>query len=305
MYDRWLKSQLRREDFLLSSYGYANESFEWLKKHGGLTFLDAGNSHPKQFWDIMTEEHRVWGFDAPPVARHHFFRSMRMMESVDYIFSPSNYVTDSFLQRGFPAERILHLPYAVNFEHFSPPPFSRPSSRPLSVICTGAVSFRKGAPYLLEAMRLVRKKVRNSRLLLTRGISPGMESILSKYGDLEIDWSPHLPHEGLSKRLWEGDIFALPSLEEGMGRTVQEAMACGLPVILTPNCGAVDFVKEGLNGSVIPIRNPEALASAILYWWDRIQDHCVDTDTAFKDRLSFESFSSTFEHQMNPLISGI
>jgi len=92
---------------------------------------------------------------------------------------------------------------------------------------------RKGTPYLLESFRIVQKKIPDARLLLTRTIQDDIKPILSRYADLPIDWSPPLPHAQLVERLQSADIFVLPSLEEGLVRTACEAMACGLPAILT------------------------------------------------------------------------
>ena len=48
-FDRWVKKQLQPGDHILSSYGYTNESFRWVRAHGGKTFLDGGNSHPENY----------------------------------------------------------------------------------------------------------------------------------------------------------------------------------------------------------------------------------------------------------------
>jgi glycosyltransferase involved in cell wall biosynthesis len=97
-----------------------------------------------------------------------------------------------------------------------------------------------------------------------------MRPILPKYQDLPIDWSPPLPHSQLAERLRSADIFILPSLEEGLVRTALEAMACGLPVVLTPHTGANDLVEPGVNGEVVPIRDPQAIADAVLKWADKV-----------------------------------
>ena len=302
LFDRWVTSLLQPGDFLMSSYGYANESFAWVRKHGGKTFLDAGNSHPQNFWDILTEEHHRWNYPFPPVAHHHYERSLEMMEHVDYVFSPSSFVSCSFLERGFYANQILHLPYLVDLNAFHPSRTPRPKNRPLSVITTGSLSLRKGTPYLLEAMRIVRREVPDARLLLTRSVASGMKGILGKYQDLEIDWAEPLPHEQLVTRLHQGDIFVLPSLEEGMARTALEAMACGLPTVLTPNCGTNDLIIEEINGSVVPIRDPQKLADAILSWWTRIQrDESAPTSRLIGD-FSYEGFSTEFQRMMKPLL---
>src|SRR5208282_3303117 len=124
-----------------------------------------------------------------------------------------------------------------NLSLFQPRREPRPPNRPLTLINTGSLSLRKGTPYLLEAFRLVRKKIPSARLLLMRIVQDDIKHVLPRYADLPIEWSPVLPQTQLVERLHSADIFILPSLEEGLVRTACEAMACGLPAILTPNTG--------------------------------------------------------------------
>jgi glycosyltransferase involved in cell wall biosynthesis len=301
--DRWAKRQMQPGDHIISSYGYANECFKFARAHGGKTFLDGGNSHPDNFWNIITEEHRRWNCSYPPISRHHYERSLAMMEHVDYVLSPSSYVTKSFLARGFKPEQILRNVYPVDLSCFSPPREPRPASRPLTLICTGSLSLRKGTPYLLEAFRLVRSKIPGARLLLTRIFEDNnMRPILPRYQDLPVEWSPPLPHSQLAERLRSADIFILPSLEDGFALTVTEALACGLPVITTPNTGASDLIQSGVNGEVVPIRDPQAIADAVLKWADRILAPGWQPRVgANAELLSFEHFEREFLEQLRRL----
>src|SRR5207245_2967723 len=117
----------------------------------------------------------------------------------------------------------------------------------------------------------VRRHCPSARLLLTDNVRDDVKPILRRYNDLPIEWSPGLPHAQLVERLQSADVFVLPSLEEGLVRTALEAMACGLQVVLTPNTGANDFVQPGINGEVVPIRDPQATAEAIFKCWERVQ----------------------------------
>ena len=60
------------------------------------------------------------------------------------------------------------------------------------------------------------------------------------------------------------DALILPSVVEGRALVQQEALSCGLPIIVTPNAGGKDLVDEGITGHLVPIRSPEKIASAIL-----------------------------------------
>lgn len=299
LFDGWVKRQLRSGDHIISSYGYANDCFRWARAHGGKTFLDGGNSHPENYWSILAEEHRRWNCPYPPTPPHHYRRSMEMMEHVDFVLSPSSYVTNSFLARGFKPEQILKNIYPADLSLFKPGGRPRPKDRPLTIINTGSLSLRKGTPYLLEAFRFIRKKVPSARLLLTQTIQDDVKSILSNYADLPIEWSPALAHPQLAERLRTADIFILPSLEDGFARTVTEAMACGLPAIITPNTGASDLIHPGVNGEVVPIRDPQSIAGATLKWADKILSPDWEPRILIEPRLlSFDRFETQFLEQL-------
>ena len=298
-FDRWVKKQLTPGDHILSSFGYANESFRWAREHGGKTFLDGGNSHPAHFWELLSEEHKRWNCALPPVSPQWNRRAREMMPHVDYVLSPSSFVTRSFLERGFKQEQMLRNIYPVDLSRFAPAATPRPKNRPLTVVSTGGLSLRKGAPYLLEALRLVHQRHPSARFLLSRLIADSAAPIVARYADLPIDWAPGLSHAELAARLQSADVFVLPSLEEGLVRTALEAMACGLPVVLTPNTGANDFVRPGVSGSVVPIRDPRATADAILEWGDRAlaadapPQRLIDAEV-----LSFAHFEREFIAQL-------
>ena len=299
VFDLWVKPRLAPGDHIISSYGHTNACFKWVRRHGGKTFLDAGNSHPDHFWTLLSEEYARWNCRIPPISPFHHKRSKRMLEEVDYVLCPSTFVRDSFLERGFRPEQMLKNVYPVDLSCFQPASSARPANRPLTIINTGMISLRKGAPYMLEAFRLIHQRHPSTRFLLTRIIHDSAKPILAKYSDLPIDWAPPLPHAQLAERLRSADMFMLLSLEEGLVRTAIEAMACGLPVILTPNTGANDLVQPGLNGEVVPIRDARAAAEAVLKWaeWQR-QDRIVDNSTV-AHQLSFATFKADFLQQLS------
>ena len=301
-FDRWALRQLQPGDHVISSYGYVNECFKSVRTHGGKTFLDAGNSHPENFWEVISQEHRRWNCPTPPVARHWHERSLAMMEQVDYVLSPSSYVTNSFLKRGFKPGQILKNVYPVNLELFKPRTVPRPPGQPLTLVNTGSLSLRKGAPYLLEAFRLVRQKIPDARLLLTRIIQDDMQPVLGRHRDLPIEWSPQLPHAQLAGRLRSADIYIFPSLEDGFARTVTEALACGLPVITTPNTGASDLIQSSINGEVVPIRDPQAMADAVFKWSEKVLFPDWQPRVLFDpEQLSVVHFEKTFLEQLHGL----
>jgi glycosyltransferase involved in cell wall biosynthesis len=301
-FDHWVKRQLQPGDHMISSYGYANAGFEFVRRHGGKTFLEAGNSHPDEFWTILSEELKRWNSPYTPVARHHYERSLAMLEQVDFVLSPSKFVTQSYRARGFDAKRILSNFYPVDLSCFCPPSSPRPKNRPLTIISTGRLSLRKGTPYLLEAFQLIRQRHPSARFLLTRDLENNVHPVLAKYRDLPVEWSPMLPHSQLAERLRSADVFVLPSLEDGFAVTVAEALACGLPVVTTPNTGASDLVEPHKTGEVVPIRDAQAIADAVLGWGDRIMTEAPSPARRLDpQQLTPEKFERNFLEQLTAL----
>jgi glycosyltransferase involved in cell wall biosynthesis len=299
-FDRWVLKLMQPGDHIISSYGYTNECFNFVRKNGGKTFVDAGNSHIENFWEILMEEQRRWKSPFRPVSPFWYERARAMLAEVDYVLSPSSYVTRSFLERGFNPGQILKNVYPVDLTRFQPRTTPR-KSRPLTIVNTGSLSLRKGTPYLLEAFRIVRQKHPSAKLLLTHDIREDALPVLQKFKDLPIEWAPGLPHAELVERLHSADVFVLPSLEEGLARSALEAMACGLQVVLTPHTGANDFVIPGVNGEIVPIRNAQATADAILKCAERTQDGVSPDLTALRQKLSFETFANDFLSQLRRL----
>src|SRR5207249_6047308 len=91
-------------------------------------------------------------------------------------------------------------------------------------------------------------------------------------------------------RLRSADVFVLPSLEEGLARTALEALACGLPIIVTPHTGANDFICSGESGEVVPVRDADAIANAVLKWANKV------TASGWQPRrlLAVEQFSFAY-----------
>lgn len=302
-FDRWVLGQLQPGEHIISSYGYANECFRFVRRHGGKAFLDAGNSHIENFWEVVSEEHRRWHHPSPPVSPAWFERSRAMLAETDYVLSPSSYVTQSFLARGFRPNQVFRNVYPIDLSLFKPRDRPRPKNRPLVLINTGSLSLRKGTPYLLEAFRALRQRHPSARLMLTRIIQDDVKAVLARYRDLPLDWAPPLPHAELVKRLQQADVFILPSLEEGLARTALEALACGLQVVLTPHCGANDFIQPGVNGEVVPIRDEHAIMEATLRSWERVQTgpELPTVTPELQRRLSFQTFAETFISQLTEL----
>jgi glycosyltransferase involved in cell wall biosynthesis len=94
-----------------------------------------------------------------------------------------------------------------------------------------------------------------------------------------------VPRSSVQSEFLAADVFVLPTLSDGFALSHLEALACGVPVITTPNCGSV--VRDGVDGLIVPIRDPVALANAI---------EKIITNPDLRSRMSLSARARAREH---------
>lgn len=187
----------------------------------------------------------------------------------DQIIVGSKFVADGLQECGVSAEKIRVVPYGVDVDRFASPKFKALTSGPLRVLFAGQVGLRKGAPYLLEALRdlgpgRVQARFAGEVALDAERIAPYRE-VATFLGAVPRMEMPELFH-------W-ADVFVLPSIVEGSATSTYEALVSGLPVVATPNSGTI--VTDGVEGRIIPERNAAELAEAL-------KNYCEDRDLLAK-----------------------
>jgi glycosyltransferase involved in cell wall biosynthesis len=129
---------------------------------------------------------------------------------------------------------------------------------PLRVLWLGQVNVRKGIHYLIDAARLLERENVQFEIVGPVGILPGAVAAAPK----NMTFHGPVSRDRAAEWYRQSDVFVLPTLSDGFALTQLEALAHGVPVIATPNCGRV--VTEGETGFIVPARDACALADAIL-----------------------------------------
>ena len=124
-----------------------------------------------------------------------------------------------------------------------------------TVAFVGAFTQRKGALYLLRALHGLAPHVR--LVIYTR--APIDPAFRAEFRNLDIEIKAGLSNAQLAEDIVQADVMVLPSIAEGFGLAILEAMACGVPVICTHNTGGADLITDGQDGFVTPIRDVAAL----------------------------------------------
>ena len=167
---------------------------------------------------------------------------------------PSEHIAETIVRYGTPRERVRVIPYAADCRRFRPLPGKRHGSE-CTFLFAGGISQRKGIKYLLEAWRVIRRPGWRLQLL---GPLPSDVSPLRPYLEM-VELLGPVAHAEMPSRMAEADVFVFPSLFEGSAVVTYEALACGLPSVVTPNAGSV--VRHDIEGYLVGPGDIEALAS--------------------------------------------
>ncbi len=255
LFEAWACARLERADLLHVWSNYGLGLIRQAKRLGMVTVLERGSTHPSYQDRLLRTEYARWGlhYRSPQAALR---RIAAELQEADYVLVPATQVRKTFLGEGFPAERLLELPYGADVQRFRPA--AGRAAHPFRVLFVGQVGVRKGVPALLDAWRAL--GWRDAELWLVGRVEPGFGRLLSRWQGLPgVRLLGHIPNP--VEAYQQSDVFALPSLEEGSALVSYEALACGLPVITTPNTGSV--VRDGEEGLLVPPRAVDALAAAI------------------------------------------
>lgn len=146
----------------------------------------------------------------------------------------------------------------------SPVPSSPVSCSPLKLLFVGGLSQRKGLSYLFEAVDRLGGAVELT-VVGRRPAEPcaALDRELRKHRHIES-----LPHAGVLAEMERADVFVFPSLFEGFGLVLLEAMSRGVPCITTPHTAGPDFMTDGVDGYIVPIRDVDAIVEKVLHLHD-------------------------------------
>lgn len=180
-------------------------------------------------------------------------KTLAEYELADVIHLGSEYARQSFLRHGVRESKLARIDYRID-DRFTT--FPRAVGDGFHAVYTGALTVAKGVPVLLDAF--ARLKRPDATLALVGGSSTrGMRKYLAQKlrADPRVTISPGdpLPH------LRRAHVYVHPSFQDGYGYAPMEALACGVPVIVTEDTGMKEHVREGVNGYVVPTGDPNAL----------------------------------------------
>ena len=211
----------------------------------------------------------VWGsdvYDFPYESKWKVKILRKNLAAADQIASTSHAMKTQTENFAKPERPIAVTPFGVDTKTFVPNPDHKPN-----IITIGTVKKMDpayGIEFLIRAFALlVEKNVTNIELILVGGGPQGKE-LKTLAVELNIDKLCHfigyVPHVEVPIWLNRLNIYCAPSNSESFGVAVVEASACGIPVIVSDAGGLPEVVKNNVTGFIVPRRNPQAIAEAIM-----------------------------------------
>jgi glycosyltransferase involved in cell wall biosynthesis len=193
----------------------------------------------------------------PAVSESFKILEARCFANVDAVIALSQLAKSYIVeQMRIPSEKVFVVPNGVDPDTFVPPASGH--QREDLVLFVGRGSITKGLDLLLMAARHIKGKI----LAVTPLLSRANQKLGARLTNIKI--IPRLDRRELSAIYQRGRVFVLPSIAENSPLVTLEAMACGLPVVVTKE-GAADYVRNGVEGFIIPFRDADALAERVNY----------------------------------------
>lgn len=260
LFDRAVTERLTQLEAFQGFVGQSLQCFQKLKHWGDSTlYLEAANSHVNNVMRQHQKAIQKFGLEPSWLNEAQRQKTLREYDLADIIYVASEYTRQSFLAEGVSSNKLIRRILTVNPRyHLAKREFTDEIFR---IVYCGSLTVMKGIPVLLEAFSKLPGK--NVELILvgswaTRGMRHYLQSWLSQDPRIRVVPGDPLPH------LEKASVYVHPSYEDGFAYAAMEALACGVPVIVTEDTGMKEYIKEGENGYVIPSGDWESLLERLL-----------------------------------------
>ena len=253
--DRYVARHIKENTTLVALSGSGKHAGKVTQQKGGKYVCDRGSSHIRYQNEVLKDEYARWKIPFQEIDARTIAKEEGEYELADRVTVPSEFVRKSFLDKGVPAEKITKVVYGARLDRFSKQ--GEPDKSKFVVLWVGTVTLRKGFMYLLKAFQQLKHPDKELRVI--GPISPEMNSLFASSQLEGVKFLGAVPNFELPEMYSTANVFALPSLEEGLAMVQGEALACGCPILGSTNSGAEDLITHGKEGFIVPIRSPEAI----------------------------------------------
>jgi glycosyltransferase involved in cell wall biosynthesis len=253
-FDHWVGRHLDPCDFVHAMPGQALETFRAARRLGIQTVLNHATGPVREWVRIMEPEYARVGLrltEVCPYDSAYFAREEEEYALADWHCAASSVVREQLLGLGIKAERIWQVPYGADESIFHRDAVA-PQEKGFRIVFAGQTGLRKGIRILLDALELTGRE--DWTVDFYGPVLGEAQRDLAAYrGRATLRFRGPVSQASLADAFRAGSVLVLPSLEEGFGLVVPQALACGLPAIVSDRVGARDLLRHRENGSVFPL----------------------------------------------------
>lgn len=257
--DKYVASQLKDPTILIALCANGYRSGQRVQQLGGKFVCDRPCSHIVYQDNLMKEEYSRWGLSFSGSDPRTVQKEENEYRIADVVSVPSEFAKRSFIESGIPEEKLVKITYGARLERFQK--VADPDPNKFVVLWVGSVSFRKGFLYALEAFNNFKHP--NKVFKVIGPVDHTYKKLIDKQNLQNVEFYGRVQNADLPAIYSSANIFVFPSIEDGFGMVMGEAMACGLPVIATNHTGAEDLYEDGKEGFIIPIRRPDLIVDRL------------------------------------------
>ncbi len=268
IFERGVSKALPHEtqfDLLVGWSGFLHHSLPTKRIQASKIILETGSCHTDTQELLIQQEYARYGLTFTSHNKKRQDQARLEYEEADLIMTPSSFVQQSFLDKGFNAAKIAVVPYGVDLSFFKPPQLPRLRKK-FRLLFVGMVSLQKGIDYLLHAWQQAQLPINDTELIIVGSIQKDFLLIKNKLPhSINVSFLGGITREALREQYHQASAFVLPSVQEGLAMVIGEAMATGLPVIVSTHTGGQDLVTHGTTGFLYSPYDISALAQQITW----------------------------------------
>jgi alpha-maltose-1-phosphate synthase len=257
----WVARNLPDCDVYVGLSGSSLQAGKKAHQLGARYVCDRGSAHIRVQDTLLREEHELWGMPFAGIDPRTIAREEAEYAEADCVTIPSSFAYRSFIEQGIAPEKIRLLPYGVNLSRFEPA--ATPKLDRFDILYVGAMSLQKGVQYLVQAYQKLQHPAKS--LTFIGAPSEALMGVLKQRGlwSDDIKVLGHMPQAELKHVMSSSHVMVLPSIQDGFGMVMAQAMACGCPVIASCNTGGEDLFNDSDEGYIVPIRDVDALVNRL------------------------------------------
>jgi len=258
LYSQWVARNLPECDAYIGISGSGLHAGRLAKSRGAGYLMDRGSTQIRHADNLLREEHSRWNIPYKQVHPWLMDNEEAEADEATLITVPSHFVKKTFINQGADPAKIRVVPYGVSLQEFHPT--DAPQDESFRLVFVGQFSLRKGVPYLLEAFKAFNHP--GKELVVVGNVAEDVKPLINSIGANGIKFIGMVPRAEVKQYLSNARALVLPSIEEGLALVQAQAMACGCPVIATPNTGSETLFTHGKEGLIVEARNAAALTEA-------------------------------------------